>query len=169
MISNAFRSLRPSYPDIVNEHVTRLVAAQVTIVATLLLISAQPVFLAYLMYEFLARLLYGPRFSLMVLIAQRFIIAPAGILMKPTAGPPKRFAQSIGLVFTLSAALIWITTGSFATPFWLMFVLISFAFLEAAFGLCAACLMFNLMIRIGVIPERVCVQCSNLSISRRSA
>ena len=36
------------------------------------------------------------------------------------------------------------------------------AFLEAAFALCLGCIMFRFLMRLGVIPERVCEQCNNL-------
>ena len=38
------------------------------------------------------------------------------------------------------------------------------AFLEAAFGLCLGCKAFALLMRLGVIPESVCLECSDLSL-----
>jgi hypothetical protein len=38
------------------------------------------------------------------------------------------------------------------------------AFLESAFAVCLGCIMFGWLIRLGVVPERVCEQCNNLNL-----
>jgi hypothetical protein len=38
------------------------------------------------------------------------------------------------------------------------------AFLEAAFGFCLGCRIFAVLMRLGVIPESVCVECNDLSL-----
>jgi hypothetical protein len=41
------------------------------------------------------------------------------------------------------------------------------ATLESVFAFCLGCTMFALLMRVGVVPESVCVECSD--ISRRLA
>ena len=38
------------------------------------------------------------------------------------------------------------------------------AFLEAAFGLCLGCTAFGILMKVGVVPESVCLECSDLSL-----
>ena len=54
-------------------------------------------------------------------------------------GPPKRFAQSIGLAVTTAAAVCSIVLGWSAVAFALIGVLVVFAVLESAVGFCAGC------------------------------
>jgi hypothetical protein len=49
----------------------------------------------------------------------------------------------------------------------LLAMLLVAATLEAAFGLCLGCRLFALGMRAGLVPERVCRECADLS--RRSA
>jgi hypothetical protein len=45
-------------------------------------------------------------------------------------------------------------------------LLIVAATLESVFGLCLGCKAFALLMRVGVIPESVCLECADIS-SRR--
>jgi hypothetical protein len=49
----------------------------------------------------------------------------------------------------------------------LLAMLLVAAFLESAFALCLGCRLFALGMRAGLVPERVCLECADLS--RRSA
>jgi hypothetical protein len=42
------------------------------------------------------------------------------------------------------------------------------ALLEAALGFCVGCKMFSGLMRLGVIPESVCVECSDISARLRT-
>jgi hypothetical protein len=79
------------------------------------------------------------------------------------AGPPKRFAQFVGLLFSTTASVLWLLDFTTASRV-VAAMLAAAAFLEAVFAVCLGCIMFGWMIRWGVIPDRVCEQCSNLNL-----
>ena len=109
---------------------------------------------------FLARVLAGPKLSPLAQLATR-VVAPQLGVPKLVPGPPKRFAQSIGLVITVAAAAsLWLDHPAVAAG--LLGVLLMFATLEAVVGFCAGCWMFGQLMRLGVIPERTCVACADI-------
>src|SRR5689334_3535487 len=102
------------FPNPVNEKAARTVAAGVLAlsVATLLLSLADDRWLwlvAPIAVGFLARVLTGPKLSPLGQLATK-VVAPR--LGEPVlvAGPPKRFAQTIGLVVT-TAAVVFLAVG----------------------------------------------------------
>ena len=74
-------------------------------------------------------------------------------------GPPKRFAQSIGLIFSTSIFILWLINFHVVSIF-LLSILSIFAFLESALGYCFACKVFKILISVGLIPEEVCERCA---------
>ena len=158
----------PSYPDLVHQGVARTVALQ-TLILTLLAISfKQPLLLSFVVFEFLVRTLYGPRFSLVSRIAKTFQPLLFASDDKKLTGSPKRFAQFAGLLFSASAGIAWLLTGQFTWPFYLLAVLTIFSALEAIVGWCAACFVFNYLMKIGLVPESVCVKCAKLEYESRA-
>jgi hypothetical protein len=83
---------------------------------------------------------------------------------KYVPGPPKRFAQAIGVVFSSTALVLWYGSGDHTAAFVVVGLLTGAAFLEAAFGLCLGCKGFAVLMRLGVVPESVCLECSDLSL-----
>jgi hypothetical protein len=80
------------------------------------------------------------------------------------AGPPKRFAQGIGVAFSTMALVLWYGFG-LGTATWVVTgLLAAAAFLEAAFGLCLGCKAFGVLMRIGIVPEEVCATCADISL-----
>jgi hypothetical protein len=77
-------------------------------------------------------------------------------------GPPKRFAQGIGAIFSATASVLFLLELNTASRL-VAAALAGPALLEAAFGYCVGCKMFNLLMRAGIIPESVCVECSDIS------
>jgi hypothetical protein len=77
-------------------------------------------------------------------------------------GPPKRFAQGIGLVFSGGALLAW-GLGTQLVSFLLISGLIVAATLESVFAVCLGCIVFNRLMRWGVIPADVCEECNDIS------
>ena len=107
--------------------------------------------------------LAGPRFSPLALLASRVVVPWLGRPPKPVPGPPKRFAQGIGVVFSTTALVLAFGFGQ-TTAAWVVLALLACAaFLEAAFGICLGCKVFSLLMRFGVIPESVCEECADLS------
>ena len=116
-----------------------------------------------LTYGFLARVTTGPAFSPLGLLSTKVITPRLHIQHRFVAGPPKRFAQFVGLLFSTTASVLWLLDFTAASRV-VAAMLAAAAFLEAVFAVCLGCIMFGWMIRWGVIPERVCEQCSNLNL-----
>lgn len=156
-----------SFPDPVNEKAARAVAAQVLATSALTLflsIAVDPRWLwltAALAVGFLARVLTGPTLSLFGQIATR-VLAPRLGPAKVVPGPPKRFAQGMGLGMTTIATVL-VAFGQTVPAQVLVGALVVAASLEAIFALCLGCKIFALGMRIGVIPESVCEDCANVS------
>jgi len=114
-----------------------------------------------LTYGFLARVTTGPAFSPLGLVATKVITPRINVKHRFVAGPPKRFAQFVGFLFSATASVLWLLDLGTASRV-VAAALAAAAFLEAAFALCLGCIMFRFLMRLGVIPERVCEQCNNL-------
>jgi hypothetical protein len=151
------------YPHPVNEVTARLVAGMVALLGGAILAFDLPWLLPLLVYGFAVRVLTGPRFSPMALLASRVLLPALGNPRRPTAGPPKRFAQGIGLAVSGSALVAWLVLGLAGIGRALLGGLVAFATLESALGLCAGCVVFRQLIRWGWIPEGTCERCSNLT------
>jgi hypothetical protein len=149
------------FPDTVNEKAARVVAGGVAVIALVTLITGWHWLLVPLALGFLARVLTGPKLSPLAQLATR-VVAPRLGAAKLVPGPPKRFAQSIGLTFTViaAAASLWFDRPGVASG--LLGVLVIFATLESVVGFCAGCWMFAQLMRLGVIPEHVCVACGDI-------
>ena len=147
-----------SFPNPVNEVAARLVAGMVVALSLTILISGQSWLIAVLAYGFLARVATGPTLSPMGLLATR-VLAPRLARPRPVPGPPKRFAQTIGLVFSVTALLLLVGMETAGPAKAVVAVLTLFASLEAFVGFCAGCFVFGHLIRLGVIPQAVCREC----------
>ena len=118
--------------------------------------------LILLTYGFVARVLTGPALSPLGLLSTKIITPRLHIQHRFVAGPPKRFAQFVGLLFSTTASVLWLLDFTTASRV-VAAMLAAAAFLEAVFAVCLGCIMFGWMIRWGVIPDRVCEQCSSLN------
>lgn len=152
----------PSFPNPVNEVAARLVAGGVVLVAVAALVLDLPWLLVPLAYGFVARALAGPRFSPLALLVTRGLVPRLPVAPRLVAGPPKRFAQAVGAVLTVSAAVLHLVLGFEAWADALLVVLIAFATLESVFALCVGCKVFGLLMRVGVIPDDVCADCADI-------
>jgi hypothetical protein len=156
-----------SYPNPVNEVVARVTAGGVVILTALALALQLRWLAIVLAVGFLLRVLSGPRFSPLALLASRVIVPRLPFAPKPVAGPPKRFAQAIGLTFSLVAALLFYAFGLDAAGYAVLGALTLAAVLESVFGICIGCNVFALLMRAGVIPPEVCESCNNI-LARRT-
>ncbi len=150
------------FPNPVNEYAARTVAGGVAVVAVATLVSGWPGLIVILAVGFAARVLSGPRFSLLGQLATR-VIAPRFGVPRFVPGPPKRFAQAIGLVLTTTAAIGSLGFGADALATTLIAVLLVFALLESVIGFCAGCWVFARLMSLGVIPRDVCEACATVS------
>jgi Domain of unknown function (DUF4395) len=150
-----------SFPNPVNEVSARLVAGGV-LVMSLLTISldlkwATPV----IAYGFLARVLTGPSLSPLGQFMTRVVTPRLHLEPRPVAGPPKRFAQAMGLVFSVSA-LVLTVLGFWGAAQIVLGLLSAAAFLESALGICLGCKAFAVLMRAGIVPQEVCERCNNI-------
>jgi hypothetical protein len=83
-------------------------------------------------------------------------------------GPPKRFAQAVGLTLTTVASIL-LTVGWTGAATALVAVLLVFALLESVVGFCAGCWVFGHLMRLGVIPQEVCEACNDITLRARPA
>lgn len=146
------------FPKPVNEYAARTVAGGVAILAALTLMTGSPWLIVVLAVGFLARVLAGPRLSLLGQLATR-VVAPRFGLPRFVPGPPKRFAQAIGLTLTTAAAVAALGLGAHMVAMALVAVLLVFALMESVLGFCAGCWLFARLMTLGLIPRNVCEAC----------
>jgi hypothetical protein len=154
-----------SFPNPVNDAAARTVAIGVFTMAVIALATNWAWILIPLTYGFVARVAAGPKISPLGQFATRVSAPRLTPWHKSVPGPPKRFAQTMGLAFTGCATIVWLTVG-WSDARWILVPLILAAALEGFFGYCLGCTVFGWLIRAGVIPEAVCVECGDLSLRR---
>lgn len=151
-----------SFPNPVNEVAARVVAAGVVTLAVLAIVLRAEWLVVVLAVGFALRVASGPRLSPLGLLATRVVVPRLGLPERMTPGPPKRFAQAIGLGFSTVSAVLLLGLG-WTTAGWIVLgALVVAAFLEAALGLCLGCRAFAVLIRVGVIPAEVCEACNDI-------
>lgn len=154
------------FPNPVNELAARTVAGGVvllSIVTLVLSLTAGHGWLwitAAMAAGFLARVLTGPTLSPLGQLATR-VIAPRLGEPKWVAGPPKRFAQTIGLLVTAAATVFAATGHPLGAQICLAMMIVA-AGLESVFAVCVGCAMFAGLMRIGLVPEATCEACANI-------
>jgi hypothetical protein len=150
-----------TFPDPVNEVSARLVAAGVVTMAVAAIGLDQRWLVPVIAYGFVARVLSGPTLSPLGQLVTRVLTPALDRPAKPVPGPPKRFAQGIGVVFSVTA-LVLLLAGQWGASQVALGMLATAAFLEAAFALCLGCKAFAVLMRIGVIPDDVCERCNDI-------
>jgi Domain of unknown function (DUF4395) len=153
----------PSFPNPVNELSARLVAGGVVAMALTTIVLDVEWMTAVLAYGFVARVLAGPRFSPLALLVTRVVTPSLTIEGRLVPGPPKRFAQLLGAIFTVTAAVLTFGFDRFDLAEVVLAILLLPASLEAFAGFCVGCQIFGWLMRIGVIPESVCVECADIT------
>jgi len=156
------------FPNPVNDVAARAVASGVVLMAALALATHAMWITIPLAYGFVARLASGPRFSPLGRTATMLVAPRLERYAKLVPGPPKRFAQGIGAIFTVSALILWLV-GDVTPSRVLLAILIIPAFLEAVFGFCVGCKMFAFLMRYGIISEEICDECSDLYSAKARA
>src|ERR1019366_9463023 len=97
------------------------------------------------------------------------LVAPRLGAPKPVPGPPKRFAQAIGAAMTLAIALVALVGHDHTVADVLLVGMIAAAGLESILAFCVGCQLFALLMRAGLIPESVCLECANVGVRRAAA
>jgi len=157
----SFRGLF-SFPNPVNEVSARLVAGGVVamVLATILLdLRWMTVVIAY---GFVARVLTGPTLSPLGQFVTRVVTPRLPIEPRLVPGPPKRFAQGMGVAFSVTAAVLALAFDRWFAAQVVLGMLAGAASLEAFLGLCLGCKIFAVLMRAGVIPDEVCENCNDI-------
>jgi len=155
-----------SFPNPVNEVSARTVAGGVAVAALVTLGTRWPWLLPFMAYGFIARVASGPTLSPWGQIVTRVIVPRLPFKAKLIPGPPKRFAQGMGVAFTVPAAILWLGFGLELPALILVALLAVAAILESVFAICLGCRVFDVLMRIGIIPTSVCEACANFTVAR---
>ena len=148
-----------SFPNPVNEVAARLVAAGVLALSVVELVTRDRWLLIPIAYGFVARVLTGPKLSPLGRLVTSVVVPRQPLHPRFVPGPPKRFAQGIGATLTTLALVAWLA-GALGISDVLVGLLIVAAALESVFALCLGCKLFGVLMRAGVIPDRICLQCA---------
>jgi hypothetical protein len=157
---------RLTFPHPVNEVAARLVAAGVVVMTLLVALGGWTWVLLPLAYGFLARVAAGPRYSPLGLLVTRVVVPRLDVPARPVPGPPKRFAQAIGAVLSVTAVGLAFGLDQPGAARVVAGLIAVAATLEAGLGLCIGCRIFAGLIRLGLVPQRICVECADLSVRR---
>lgn len=153
-------------PTVVDEVTVRIVAAAVVTIGVVALATGAWWLYAFLLTDFTIRAARGPRWSPIARVASTWIRPLVPAPDKPTAFAPKRFAAGIGAAMTAAITVLWLVSLATATdgPLIVASVLaVAMTVLpaaEAALGLCLGCKIFAGLIRVGLVPADVCVDCA---------
>ena len=156
------------FPNPVNEVSARLVAGGVVLMSLATIGLDQPLLLVPIAYGFLARVLAGPRFSPLGLLVTKVLTPRLPFRERLVPGPPKRFAQGMGALMSVTAAILALGLGNHGAAYVVLAALTAAAALEAVFSVCLGCQIFSLLMRAGVIPESICAECNDIGRRRTS-
>jgi hypothetical protein len=126
-----------------DEHVIRIVAYFTAWIASAGLIANAPYPFLFLAVDFTVRAFGAQRFSLLKLLAEQtaFLFR---VPVRPVYAASKRFAASLGLLFSLSVAGFefagWQLTANTVGG-----ILIACALLESLFGICIGCYVYSFL------------------------
>jgi hypothetical protein len=149
------------FPNPVNEKAARVVAGGVVLLALTALVFELEWLLPVIALGFLARVLTGPTLSPLGQFATR-VAAPRLGAPKHVPGPPKRFAQAMGLTMSTAAVLLYFAFDAPTAAWAVTGVLAAAATLESVFALCLGCQVFAVLMRVGLIPQATCEACANI-------
>jgi hypothetical protein len=150
------------FPNPVNETSARVVAVGVVVMSLAFLLTGWAWLLLPLTYGFWARVLTGPTLSPLGRLATQVVTPRLHVEHRFVPGPPKRFAQAIGTLFTTAASVAWLA-GAHPVSYVLIAGLTVAASLEAFGAICLGCIVFNRLMRWGLIPADVCEECADIS------
>jgi len=153
------------FPDPVDEVAARCVAAGGLVMGIVAVVTDWTWLVALLTYGFLARVLTGPKLSPLGQLATRVVVPRLRVPAKMVPGPPKRFAQGMGLAFTATALGLTLAGETTAARVVLGLLIVA-ATLESVFAICLGCIVFGWLMRVGIVPESVCERCNDIWAGR---
>lgn len=155
------------FPNPVNDVSARLVAAGVVLLCAGVLGGATWL-IAALAYGFVARVATGPTLSPLALLVTHVVTPRLGVPPRLVPGPPKRFAQGIGALLSLTAVVLHFVLGATTAALVAVAMILVAASLEAGAGFCLGCWLFGRLMSAGVIPASACAACDDLSLRHPS-
>lgn len=159
----------PRFPRVVDDVSVRLIAAVVLVLAIAALALHQWWIYAVLAVDFTLRVVFGPKASPVAQGVQRLVRPQVSAAKRPTAGPPKRFAAGIGAVLTTAAAVLWAMGVAAPVVVTIGAVMIVFPALESILGICVGCKAFAVLMKLGLVPEEICLECADISLRQRQS
>ena len=157
-----------TFPNPVNDYAARTTAGLVVVLAIIAVAVDNPILYGVLALGFALRVASGPTLSPFGQLSVKFIVPKIVRKEKLVPGPPKRFAQTIGLVVSGAAFVLSLLGYGLAAQI-TAGILIVAATLESVFGFCLGCTIFGFLPRAGIIPESVCEACNNISLRTPAA
>ena len=158
-----------SFPHPVNEYAARSVAAMVSALALVTILADIRWLTFVIAYGFLARVLTGPKASLMGQLATKVIAPKILKRSRAVAGPPKQFAQAVGLIFSITSIILIYGFGLVGAAYAVLGVLVLFAGLEAFASFCMGCFVFGYLMRWGLIPAEICQRCNDITLGNATS
>jgi hypothetical protein len=156
----------PRFPRVVDDITIRLIASVVLVLAVAALALHQWWIYAVLAADFILRTTLGPKASPVARGVQRLVRPRVGAARRPVAGPPKRFAAGIGAALTFAATVLWLLGVADPVVVAIGAIMIVFPALESIFGICVGCKMFGALMKLGLVPDEICLECSDISLHR---
>jgi hypothetical protein len=151
-----------SFPNPVNEVSARLVAAGVVLMSLAALVFQLEWLVVVIALGFIARVSTGPTLSVLGQLVTRVVTPRLPVPAKPVPGPPKRFAQGIGVVFAVTSAALLLVFDADPAGWIVLGALLVAATLESVFAFCLGCQIFAVLIRVGLVPASVCEACNDI-------
>ncbi len=65
---------------------------------------------------------------------------------------------------TVSAAVLWALDVAAPAVVTIGAIMVVFPALEAILGICVGCKMFAVLMKLGLVPEEICLECADLSL-----
>ena len=156
------------FPPVVNDRAARtpmlvVVLTVVTVVVSLLGFGTAALVLnALLFIGFVLRVLAGPRFDPFGQLSVRWLAGAVFGEPLMTAGPPKRFAQGIGVAFSGVALVLRLVGGDIAVVAAdvVLALLVVAASVEGFAGFCLGCRIFAWLQHRGMISADIRADCA---------
>jgi hypothetical protein len=70
----------------------------------------------------------------------------------------------MGAAFSTAALVLWFGFGEHTAAWAVLGLIVVASSLESLAGYCIGCKVFGLLMKAGLIPEKVCLECADLSL-----
>ncbi|PRP83059.1 glutaredoxin/malate transporter fusion protein [Planoprotostelium fungivorum] len=109
---------------------------------------------AWLIYGFLSRFLFGPKFDPQAWLVVLVIVPHLKLDPVFVPGPPKRFAQFCGLMASVISFILYMIPVRVAA-LWVLAMLVVLTIVQSVHGICVGCFMWHMMVVMGLLSEEM--------------